>query len=364
MLVRFLVEKLAELTGGGTTIDKTDGMDGAKVKDNFKSTSMVEDRTVDLNYLEVGTKLNQLSLKTEVGGFKDDFVSGSPEAYFMPQQFYEQKLSSLKEQYCQIGSEIEKLQSQEEIHWGNAVVEAEEGTEFDNQHSVNFYVKQLNEMMDAESRNLAELESEWNYLKLLEEKRRNLEESLYVANPEAQVKLQKLKEIKLEMQCIITEIREREEEHSKLAEDIKKQPKFASRRSFIERVTEITKNSRKQDADIERIQKETRELQLESNSIQERLLRTYAVVDETVFREAKKDPVARQAYRLLTGIHESFEQISEKIRATDKARREVAEYEAKLVAVLSRSLNMDKLQADLDAIRKENKHLEQHLESS
>lgn len=74
--------------------------------------------------------------------------------------------------------------------------------------------------------------------------------------------------------------------------------------------------------------------------------------------------MARQAYRLLTGIHESFEQISEKIRATDKARREVAEYEAKLVAVLSRSLNMDKLQADLDAIRKENEHLEQHLKSS
>lgn len=40
-------------------------------------------------------------------------------------------------------------------------MEAEEGMEFDNQHSVNFCVKQLNEMMDAESRNLAELESEW-----------------------------------------------------------------------------------------------------------------------------------------------------------------------------------------------------------
>lgn len=74
--------------------------------------------------------------------------------------------------------------------------------------------------------------------------------------------------------------------------------------------------------------------------------------------------MARQAYRLLTGIHESFEQISEKIRATDKARREVAEYEAKLVAVVSRSLNIDKLQADLDAIRKENEHLEQQLESN
>lgn len=76
----------------------------------------------------------------------------------------------------------------------------------------------------------------------------------------------------------------REEEHSQLSADLAKQPKVAPRRSYIQRITEITKNSRKQDADIERILKETRELQLESNSIQERLHRTYAVVDETVFR--------------------------------------------------------------------------------
>lgn len=59
---------------------------------------------------------------------------------------------------------------------------------------------------------------------------------------------------------------------------------MASRRSYIERIKEITKNSRKVDADIERILKETRELQLESNSIQERLHRTYAVVDDMIFR--------------------------------------------------------------------------------
>lgn len=66
--------------------------------------------------------------------------------------------------------------------------------------------------------------------------------------------------------------------------DLAKQPKLESRRSYIERVKEITKNSRKQEADIEQILKDTRELQLESNSIQERLHRTYAVVDEMVFR--------------------------------------------------------------------------------
>lgn len=77
-----------------------------------------------------------------------------------------------------------------------------------------------------------------------------------------------------------------EEESSHLSTDLKKQSKQASRRSYINRVKEITKNSRKQDADIDQILKETRELQLESNNIRERLNRTYAVVDELVLRYA------------------------------------------------------------------------------
>lgn len=76
----------------------------------------------------------------------------------------------------------------------------------------------------------------------------------------------------------------REEEHSQLCAELERQPKTACRNSYIQRIKEITKNSRKQDADIDRILKETRELQLESNSTQERLHRTYAVVDEMVFR--------------------------------------------------------------------------------
>lgn len=68
---------------------------------------------------------------------------------------------------------------------------------------------------------------------------------------------------------------------------MEKQQKVASRKSYIHRIKEITKNSGKQDADIERILKETREVQLESNSIQESLHRTYAIADEIVFRYGK-----------------------------------------------------------------------------
>jgi len=76
----------------------------------------------------------------------------------------------------------------------------------------------------------------------------------------------------------------REEEHLKLSADLEKQQKVASRKSYTNRIKEIAKNTQKQDADIERILKDTRKIQVESNSMQERLHRTYAVADEIVFR--------------------------------------------------------------------------------
>ncbi|RWV99273.1 hypothetical protein BHE74_00051841, partial [Ensete ventricosum] len=75
--------------------------------------------------------------------------------------------------------------------------------------------------------------------------------------------------------------------------------------------------------------------------------------------DTKNDLVGRQVYRLLTSIHDIFEQIVEKIRATDKAIKEAAEQERKLAA--SRNFDIQKLQADLDSIRKENELLEQQL---
>ncbi|GAV59656.1 DUF812 domain-containing protein [Cephalotus follicularis] len=236
---------------------------------------------------------------------------------------------------------------------------------FDDQKSVGFYLEQLYEQVEARKRNLVDLESQWDaFRKPLEEKKRNLEDSLCANKPEVREKLQKLREVEVERLSILSEIRKREEEHLKLSADLEKQPKVASRLSYIQRIKEITKNSRKQDADIERILIETRELQLESNSIQERLQRTYAIVDEMVFREAKKDPVGRQAYRLLSSIHETFEQISEKILTSDRIKREVADHDKKLAAMVSRNLTADKLQADLDAIMKENEYLQQRLQEN
>ncbi|KVI10385.1 Protein of unknown function DUF812 [Cynara cardunculus var. scolymus] len=166
-----------------------------------------------------------------------------------------------------------------------------------------------------------------SYIVQLTEQRKNLEEALCAKQPESHEKHRKWKKLEQDTESLSTEI--------------EKLPKLATRRSYIERIKEITKNSRKQDIDIERILKETRELQLESNMIQERLHRTYAVVDETLL---------------------SFEEISEKILATDRARREATELETKLSRIGTQSLNVAKLEADLDAIRKENEYLQSHTQ--
>ncbi|KAK6934642.1 Coiled-coil domain-containing protein 22 [Dillenia turbinata] len=402
----------------------------------------------------------------------------------------------LKAEVTMKTSEVQQIETEHEL----LKVAAEMA--FDDQHTIDVYIQQLNQQLDTRKQKVANLESEWNDLIMpLEEKRRSLQESVHETKPQVWEKLQKSKEAETEAHRITSEIKRSghyalvtqqplrgrakqggqrvgemevwalegfgvahilqemltyksdhirarqevlgttiiggtipnpedapesfrllvrelrslalelnhflvlffsshshavmyavacsvlwehqdsnslkekavycrefrkslEEEILKLSEDLKKQPKVAPGKYYIDRIKEITKNSWKQDGDIERILKETRELQLESNSIQERLHRSYAVVDEMVFREAKSDPVGRQAYRLLTSIHESFEQISEKILFTDRTRREVAEYEAKLAAMASRSLKIHKLQADLDAIKMENNYLEKPLLSA
>lgn len=63
----------------------------------------------------------------------------------------------------------------------------------------------------------------------------------------------------------------------------------------------------------------------------------------------------------MTSIHGIFEQISEKILMTDRLRREAVDYEKKLGSITSRGMSLEKLQADLDAIRQENESLEKQL---
>ncbi|GAU13513.1 hypothetical protein TSUD_128100 [Trifolium subterraneum] len=358
-LISFLVERISESSESLKVADDDEGVahDYSNVESKLNDLKM-ETQTPEIGSTSGDTSITRANIdgsnsvndeldcvlnenKLVIEEVDDERGSLLGDGHFTVSQ---QKEKELVDEVTVRTSEVEHLEREWEL------MKAAAEMALNNEQSVDFYLDQLTEQVHAKRNYLSTLDSEWDAVrKPLEERKRTLEESLYSNSPDAQAMLQKLREVQEEEKFISSEIRKREEEHSKLLADLEKQQKVASRKSYTHRIEEITKNSRKQDADIERILKETREVQLESNSIHERLHRTYAVADEIVFREAKKDPTGQQVYKLLVNIHKGFEQISEKILATDRIRREVSEYEMKLAATpsTSRSLDVSKLQSDL-----------------
>ncbi|CAA6674412.1 unnamed protein product [Spirodela intermedia] len=204
-----------------------------------------------------------------------------------------EKLVSLHEQVSKMQNIIENQQSQEKMLTEGLSAKASEAQDLEDELQIykligemaledtqctEMYIMELGKKIDARSSGLLELKTQWYglYLTFLSE--------LYGNKPDQLEKLQQLKEMELETCVIRSELHKREEESSRLATDLENQPKIPLRRSYLQRITEITRNSRKQDADIEQIIRDTRELQLESNSINERLHRAYAVVNEAVSR--------------------------------------------------------------------------------
>ncbi|XP_072990751.1 uncharacterized protein [Typha latifolia] len=189
---------------------------------------------------------------------------------------------------CLVESKNEKSLEAQNLEGEYNILNAAVDMAFDDQHSLDFHIRELNEKVEDRKQTLMELKSQRNALKQsMEERKMSIEQSPDAQGPDFQEGSVNLKKIEQEIEATLSEFRKREVEYSELLVELEKLPKISPRKSYVQRITEITKNIWKQDADIERIVRDTRELQIESNSIRERLHRTYAVVEETVFRSQK-----------------------------------------------------------------------------
>eukprot|EP00268_Persea_americana_P001214 TRINITY_DN10366_c0_g2_i7.p1 TRINITY_DN10366_c0_g2~~TRINITY_DN10366_c0_g2_i7.p1 ORF type:complete len:535 (+),score=132.85 TRINITY_DN10366_c0_g2_i7:267-1871(+) len=297
----FLTEEVTEhqLLHAHLVPRQTYGLAMAEVSnsESSKSSQNVETR-MDEDINELSEESDKLTKETFVGGKS---VVQRDGRYITE---LKQKLESLREQSAKIRLEIEDVKRQNKM-------QAEELTEktldvrsledeqvplkeavekaLDDENPGEFYLEEINNQVQARRNNLGEMESEWNssvtgtFKQLLEKKKISLQRPFQEQESGGQERFLQLEKVELERKAIASEILKRGEEHSKLSAELENLPNIASRKSYIQRITEITKNSRKQDADIDRILQETRQLQIESNSIQDRLHRTYTVVDETIF---------------------------------------------------------------------------------
>lgn len=223
-------------------------------------------------------------------------------------------------------------------------------------------VAELEQELEQGEQHMAALQAEWEAVRIpLEDKKASLERDRLSSEGELASKATKLKEVRQQVLKFSEKLRVREEQAWTLETDLKEMSSRPKRASYVHRITELVKNSQKQETDIAKIITDTRVLQRDSNVTNDRLRRTYALVDELVFRDAKKDPVCRQSYRQLTTIHETFADIVDKVLEMDKTGREIAELQAQLEELQKSSLDVQSVQKDVDAVAVETHALERRL---
>ena len=159
-------------------------------------------------------------------------------------------------------------------------------------------------------------------------------------------------------------MRVKEHEQRQLLEEYEASPKNVHRPSFVRRVNEIIKNIKKQEGEISKIVSDTRSVQTEIQSAEVLLQRTYTVVEETLFREARSDELCRAAYKHLHGMHSGFADLVSKVEATGVARRAQTDLQRKVVEISKQPNNTERVARDLALMKEQIAELEKKLSSS
>ncbi|EHB09463.1 Coiled-coil domain-containing protein 22 [Heterocephalus glaber] len=173
---------------------------------------------------------------------------------------------------------------------------------------------------------------------------------------ESSRRLAEIQELHQSVRAAAEEARRKEEVYKQLVSELETLPRDVSRLAYTQRILEIVGNIRKQKEEITKILSDTKELQKEINSLSGKLDRTFAVTDELVFKDAKKDDAVRKAYKYLAALHENCSQLIQTIEDTGTIMREVRDLEEQIEMEMSKKTlsNLEKICEDYRALRQEN----------
>ncbi|XP_038173104.1 coiled-coil domain-containing protein 22 [Arvicola amphibius] len=173
---------------------------------------------------------------------------------------------------------------------------------------------------------------------------------------ESSRRLAEIQELHQSVRAAAEEARRKEEVYKQLVSELETLPKDVSRLAYTQRILEIVGNIRKQKEEITKILSDTKALQKEINSLSGKLDRTFAVTDELVFKDAKKDDAVRKAYKYLAALHENCSQLIQTIEDTGTIMREVRDLEEQIETEMGKKTlsNLEKICEDYRALRQEN----------
>eukprot|EP00064_Thunnus_orientalis_P017907 superscaffoldBa00003946_g17993 len=160
-------------------------------------------------------------------------------------------------------------------------------------------------LVEASAKRVLHLASQWEKHRApLIDEHRTLKEICSNQDMESSRKLSEIKSLHDKIRVSTEEAKKKEEIYKQLVTELENLPQDASRSAYTQRILEIVSNIKKQKEEITKILSDTKELQKEINSLTGKLDRTFAVTDELVFKDAKKDESVRKSYKYLAALHE------------------------------------------------------------
>ncbi|XP_014274970.1 coiled-coil domain-containing protein 22 homolog isoform X2 [Halyomorpha halys] len=182
-----------------------------------------------------------------------------------------------------------------------------------------------------------------------------------MANKESQNEKEhdKMKQLKGKIEVINKQLVAKRGIIAQLEEEYDKLPKNINRSAYTRRIMEIIGNIKKQKDEIEKILKDTKALQKETNSLNGRLERLFAVCEETIFRNTKKDEFSKRTFNLLTTLHSDCTIIGSLVLEIGTISREITDLKEQIEIESSKNItaNLERISADLEQMKVESKSL-------
>ncbi|KAM6475716.1 coiled-coil domain-containing protein 22 [Liasis olivaceus] len=173
---------------------------------------------------------------------------------------------------------------------------------------------------------------------------------------ESSQRLLEIRELHERIRLAADEAKRKDDLYKQLLVELESLPKDICRSAYTQRILEIVGNICKQKEEITKILHDTKELQKEINSLAGKLDRTFAVTDELVFKDAKRDEAVRKAYKYLAALHENCSQLIQTIEDTGTILREIRDLEEQIESETSKKTlsNLERILGDYRAIKQEN----------
>eukprot|EP01125_Pyxidicula_operculata_P012652 TRINITY_DN4163_c0_g1_i1.p1 TRINITY_DN4163_c0_g1~~TRINITY_DN4163_c0_g1_i1.p1 ORF type:complete len:371 (-),score=115.61 TRINITY_DN4163_c0_g1_i1:2-1114(-) len=220
-------------------------------------------------------------------------------------------------------------------------------------------IQKLRDFAEKTKQKILSIGQQWEEKRSeLVEEYRSLKTKFSQREGEIQKKLEEIKVIRAEIKTLKASITRKDARYKELVEIYQKIPK-ETRTTYTNKIMVLVGGVKKQRVEIAKILMDMKNVQKETNVITDKLQRTFTLVEEMIFQDAKKDPTGADSYKLTVKLHEMFSELTDTVQKTGQSINASLQLDDKIdkLEKHTTSLNMQQIEEDLKQVREENAKL-------